>query len=256
MVPPGAGVAGEAPGAADFGGSGAVDFAAGGAAGAALRALPVPLPRSFHARPAPEVAAVLLGTRLVSVTAEGPLMGTIVETEAYLGPADRASHARSGRTRRNRAMFGPPGYAYVYRVYGVHWCLNVVTGADGQAQAVLIRAVFPERGEDAVRVRRGRPDDPLWRLAAGPARVCRGFGIDGADDGRDLTTGERLWIGAPGTRDAATLAPEVVTGPRIGVAHAGEPWASLPYRFGVAGHPSLSRPFRDGPGGRPREGAA
>jgi DNA-3-methyladenine glycosylase len=230
------------PGAVNRDASGAADLAVLGPA------LPVPLPRSFHARPAPDVAAALLGARIVSITADGPLVGTIVETEAYLGPGDRASHARCGRTRRNRAMFGPPGHAYVYRVYGLHWCLNVVTGDDGEAEAVLIRAVVPERGDDAIRRRRGRPADPTTRLAAGPACVCQGLGIDGADDGCDLTTGERLWIGAAAGTEAATLVPEVAVGPRIGVAYAGEPWASLPYRFGIAGHRALSRPFREGRG--------
>jgi DNA-3-methyladenine glycosylase len=214
-------------------------------------ALPVALPRSFHARPATVVARALLGTSLICVGKDGPLVGTIVETEAYLGPHDRASHARSGPTERNRVMFGPPGHAYVYRIYGMHWCLNVVTGPDGDAQAVLIRAVMPALGLAVIRRRRGRPADPVARLLAGPGRVCQGFGIDGGDDGRDLTAGDRLWVGASGPgseRDGVVPAHDTASGPRVGVAYAAEPWGTVAYRFGIAGHPALSRPF-PGPGG-------
>jgi DNA-3-methyladenine glycosylase len=206
-----------------------------------------PLPRAFYARPAPEVARDLLGARLVRREGAGLLGGRIVETEAYLGPGDRASHARSGPTRRNRPMFGPPGRAYVYRVYGLHWCLNVVTGRDGEAEAVLIRAALPLEGIDEQRRRRNRPDDPVERLAAGPARLCEALGVDGALDGHDLTAGERLWI-APadptGQNPTRTAVEGIVVGPRVGVGYAGEPWATQPLRFGLREHPALSRPFR------------
>ena len=206
-----------------------------------------PLPRAFYARPAPEVARDLLGARLVHKEGAGLLGGRIVETEAYLGPGDRASHARSGLTRRNRPMFGPPGHAYVYRVYGLHWCLNVVTGRDGEAEAVLIRAALPLQGVDEQRRRRNRPDDPVERLAAGPARLCEALGVDSALDGHDLTAGERLWIAAAdstGQMPSQTAVEGIVAGPRVGVDYAGEPWATLPLRFGLRDHPALSRPFR------------
>ena len=156
-------------------------------------------------------------------------------------------------------MFGPPGYAYVYRVYGLHWCLNVVTGRDGEAEAVLIRAVLPLEGIDEQRRRRNRPDDPVERLAAGPARLCEALGVDGALDGLDLTAGELLWIasddaageipaeavaGAGVVAGARVVAGAIVAGPRVGVGYAGEPWATLPLRFGLRDHPALSRPFR------------
>ncbi len=197
-----------------------------------------PLPRAFYARSATEVAPALLGARLWRRTAAGLLLGgTIVETEAYLGPQDLASHARSGPTRRNRVMFGPPGHAYVYFIYGMHWCLNVVTEQEGEAGAVLIRAVLPEVGVEEQRRLRGRPRDATERLAAGPARLCAALAIDGTLQGQDLTQVGVLWIAAPpdGQRP-----PVVVSGPRVGVAYAGDPWARLPYRFGVAGSPALS----------------
>jgi DNA-3-methyladenine glycosylase len=207
---------------------------------------PRPLPRAFYARPAPEVARDLLGMCLVR-DGEPRAQALIVETEAYLGPQDRASHARPGPTRRNRVMFGPPGHAYVYRVYGLHWCLNVVTGKDGEAEAVLIRAAFPLAGVEEQRRRRGRANDPAERLAAGPARLCQALDIDGGLDGHDLTVGDRLWIAAPSGLLVSKRPPgaggDIVTGPRVGVGYAGEPWVSLPFRFGIAGHPALSAPF-------------
>jgi len=205
-----------------------------------------PLPRTFYARPAPEVARDLLG-RLLVRREQALLVGQIVETEAYFGADDRASHARCGPTRRNRQMFGPPGHAYVYRVYGLHWCLNVVTGRDGEAEAVLIRAALPLEGIDEQRQRRNRPHDQVERVAAGPARLCEALGVDGALDGLDLTAGERLWIAAADTAGeipAGVAASTVVAGPRVGVGYAGEPWATLPLRFGLQDHPALSRPFR------------
>jgi DNA-3-methyladenine glycosylase len=205
-----------------------------------------PLPRAFYARPAPEVARDLLG-RLLVRREQALLVGQIVETEAYFGADDRASHARCGPTRRNRQMFGPPGHAYVYRVYGLHWCLNVVTGRDGEAEAVLIRAALPLEGIDEQRQRRNRPHDQVERVAAGPARLCEALGVDGALDGLDLTAGERLWIAAADTAaevPAGVAASAVVAGPRVGVGYAGEPWATLPLRFGLQDHPALSRPFR------------
>ena len=176
-------------------------------------------------------------------------VGRIVEVEAYDGPDDRASHARFGRTARNAVMFGPAGTAYVYLVYGMYDCLNVVTGPDGEASAVLIRAVEPLEGIDAMRVSRAAHRGRLGahvaddRLASGPGLVAAAFGLDRSWTGVDLCDARsplRLEASAEGDRTS----PEIVATPRIGVAYAGEPWAAVPWRFAVAGHPSVSRPVR------------
>jgi DNA-3-methyladenine glycosylase len=187
-------------------------------------------------------------------------VGRIVEVEAYAGPEDRASHARSGPTARNRVMFGPPGIAYVYLVYGMYDCLNVVTGRDGTAAAVLIRAVEPLEGEAAMRAdrealllrrRRVAADPaaaaaalerlrgtPTPRLAAGPGLVAAAFGLDTGWTGRDLCDPDgplRLESGTP------VPAAQVTAGPRVGVGYAGPGWADRPWRFHITGHPSRSR---------------
>lgn len=151
-------------------------------------------------------------------------------------------------------MFGPVGHAYVYLVYGLHSCLNVVCERDGEAGAVLIRAIAPVAGVARMRARRGRHLAPDELLAAGPARVCQALAVDRSLDGHDLTTGRDLWIAQPppppdqgataehgGTAEQAAT---VVHGPRIGVAYAGPRWARVPWRFGLCDHPSLSRPFK------------
>jgi DNA-3-methyladenine glycosylase len=208
------------------------------------------LPRSFFARPTPELALALLGVRLVRRWESGAVStGLIVEVEAYGGPEDRASHARSGPTRRNAAMFGPAGHAYVYRVYGVHACLNAVGAADGAVGAVLIRAVMPELGPEALVARRtaaGRSVPPLARLAAGPGNVTAAFGIGLESDGLDLTAGAAVSLVASEREvQVALMAAGVVCGPRVGVGHAG-PDRARPWRFGVRGHPALSRAFPRG----------
>ncbi|MBA3307223.1 MAG: DNA-3-methyladenine glycosylase [Chloroflexi bacterium] len=196
-----------------------------------------------------ELAPALLGLRLMRESAEGRSGGLIVETEAYGGPEDRASHARAGHTRRTAPMFGPPGHAYVYLIYGLHSCLNVVAEAEGVAGAVLIRALRPVLGLEMIRARRGRPRDADSVLAAGPARVCQALAVDRSLDGHDLTRGEALWIEEPGgdgperLLTSGVLSGRIIAGPRIGVAYAGEGWAERRWRFGVAGDPSLSRPF-------------
>jgi DNA-3-methyladenine glycosylase len=151
-------------------------------------------------------------------------------------------------------MFGPAGHAYVYLVYGMHHCLNVVCGPDGEASAVLVRALEPVAGIALMRARRGASGGPDVRLAAGPARLTQALGIDRADDGRDLLGDGPLALLAPEPGDAAPSGTavertgrEIVRGPRIGVAYAGPGWADRPWRFGLRGHPSLSRPF-DGRG--------
>ena len=217
---------------------------------AALRAGDVPSqpPRSLTPTPidshvldgqADEVACRLLGVLLVRDDDLGRRIARIVETEAYAGPGDLASHARAGRTPRTEVMFGPPGRAYVYLVYGMHHCLNVVCAPDGQASAVLIRAVEPLTGVERMRERRGPSGGADHRLGAGPARACQALDIDRRLDGIDLLADARLWLAAPS--DGA--APLIVSGPRIGVDYAGPEWSARPWRFGIAGHPSLSRPF-------------
>lgn len=206
-----------------------------------------PLARAFFSRPGPIVARELLGTLLLRSDEAGVTGGVIVETEAYGGSDDAASHARAGSTRRTATMFGPPGHAYVYRIYGLHWCLNVVTEEPGQAGAVLIRALLPTVGSELMRHRRGRPADRLERLCAGPARICQALAIDGGLDGHDLTTGHRLWMVGPPAAETSdeTREEAVLIGPRVGVDYAGAS-AARRWRFGSSGSPALSRPFRPG----------
>jgi DNA-3-methyladenine glycosylase len=170
------------------------------------------------------VARDLLGVRLVSTVGGMHTEGVIVETEAYEGLDDPASHAatRSGATERNRVMFGPPGRAYVYRIYGMHWCMNVVTGAPGDPQAVLLRGLEPLEGESAMAARRGGRKP----LAAGPGRLCAALGVDGTLYGHDLRR-PPLCL-RPGWR-----VPDALVGVsgRIGVRAAAE----RPYRFFVRG---------------------
>lgn len=186
--------------------------------------VPAPLPRSFYARSALVVARQLLGTILVHVVDGTRRAGMIVETEAYLGERDAASHAFKGRTARTDVMFGPPGHAYVYLIYGMHHCLNVVCARDGTAAAVLLRGLAPLEGFAA-----GVRTD-------GPGRLTRALGVTRAHNRVDLLA-DRLFL-LPGQRIAPRL---VARGPRIGVDYAGT-WASKPYRFWVRGHRSVSAP--------------
>jgi DNA-3-methyladenine glycosylase len=196
--------------------------------------------RAFFHRATEDVARDLLGVWVVRSTADGLSGGPIVETEAYGGPEDLASHARAGLTRRTTPMFGEVGHAYVYLVYGMHECLNVVAYRNAPAGAVLIRAISVELGAADVRVRRNRPADPTIRLCSGPAMVCHGLAVDRSFDGHDLTLGEGLWL-ARSPEPAAGPSLEIASGPRIGVAYAAE-WAQKPWRFWIAGHPAVSRP--------------
>ncbi len=198
-----------------------------------------PLPRSFFERRTAEVARELLGLWLCRDTKEGLACGRIVETEAYGGPEDRASHARAGRTRRTTPMFGEVGHAYVYLIYGMHECLNVVAYHGADAGAVLLRALEPVVGLELMRSRRGRPAGPGTRLCSGPARLCQAMAVDRTLDSYDLTSGERLWLAAP---PEMTLLTEIGEGRRIGVDYATDSWAARPWRFWLNGHPSVSRP--------------
>jgi DNA-3-methyladenine glycosylase len=181
-----------------------------------------PLPRDFYDRDPVTVAQALLGTRLVHREDGIERVGRIVEVEAYLGPHDRAAHSARGLTPRTRVMFGPPGHAYVYLIYGLHYCMNVVTEPEGSASAVLIRAIEPVAN---VRAR-----------GAGPGLACRAMGIDLRCNGRDLVS-EDLFIAAR-EGDARLW---VVKRPRIGVDYAGH-WARRLLRFYIRGNPHVSRP--------------
>ena len=204
-----------------------------------------PLARDFFTRPTVQVARELVGMWVVSQSNGNTTAVRIVETEAYGGTDDQASHARAGLTRRTEPMFGVPGHAYVYLVYGIYDCLNVVarpheTAGNGSAGAVLIRAGVPTIGEDVMRIRRKRPSDATPRLAAGPARLCQALAVDRTLDRLDLTEGKRLWLALPAHPGEDVAPQDVAAGPRVGVAYAGE-WAQRPWRFWVRGHPSVSR---------------
>jgi DNA-3-methyladenine glycosylase len=199
-----------------------------------------PLTRQFYARPTLEVARDLIGKTLVRASAEGIAAGIIVETEAYIASLDPAAHGYGGWTPRTRSMFGPPGHAYVYVSYGMHHCLNVVTEREGEAAAVLIRALEPTEGIPLMRARRGEAiaDRDLCR---GPGRLCQALALTLADDGVDLL-GPALWIAeTPGFPPDTSIA---VT-PRIGISRA----ADWPWRFIIPGNRYVS-------GSRPRVRAA
>ncbi len=203
-----------------------------------------PLPRSFYARTALEVAPELLNKVLI----RGRRAARIVEVEAYQGADDPSSHGHRGITNRNRTMFGPPGHLYVYFTYGMHHCANVVCGPEGICSAVLLRALAPLAGEDIMRrarnaASRRRSTKPFRSvdLCSGPARLCQAFGLDRRDDGADL-------VAAPGFRSAGRLPVFIVddgTPPpdepgrsgRIGVSRA----PNRLWRFYVAGDPNVSR---------------
>ena len=176
--------------------------------------------------PAHEVAQLLIGTVLL-VDGVG---GRIVETEAY-DREDPASHAFSGPTERNGAMFGPPGHAYVYRSYGIHWCLNFVCREDGHGAGVLIRALEPLAGLERMQQRRDTSDPRL--LCSGPGKLCQALGVSHAHNGLALAA-------LPFAVSARVAPAPLVTGPRIGISKAIE----VPWRFGLAGSRFVSRPFR------------
>jgi DNA-3-methyladenine glycosylase len=192
----------------------------------------LPVERPFFRRPSPVVARDLIGVTLL-VDGVG---GVVVETEAY-DPGDPASHTYKGRTTRNAAMFGPAGQAYVYRSYGLHWCLNLVCGAEPLGSAVLIRALQPVAGIDTMRVRRGVADIRL--LCSGPGRLCQALGVTGALDGHALDA-------PPFALEVRTTDLVVTAGRRIGITKGVE----TPWRFVAAGSPFLSRAVRSGNAGQ------
>jgi DNA-3-methyladenine glycosylase len=188
-----------------------------------------PLTRSFFRRSVHDVAPDLIGAALLF----GGTGGTIVEVEAY-HHTEPAAHSFHGPTPRNAVMFGPPGYAYVYRSYGIHWCLNFVCEPKGSASAVLIRAIEPTAGLAAMRRRRGLKDERL--LCSGPGRLCEALGITVAQNGMALDV-------APFALFARPDPVEIEAGPRIGLTKAAE----LPWRYGLKGSRFLSKPFRTSP---------
>lgn len=201
------------------------------------------LPREWYARDALVVARELLGMRLVRLLDGQPLHSVITETEAYRGEEDQACHARSGRTPRTSVMYGPPGHAYIYFTYGMHWCLNAVCMPQDYPAAVLIRAVVPMNGIALISAR--RPGRPKADWTNGPAKLTQALGIDKSLNGVDLTTtDDGLWI------EIGQDVPEenVVIGPRVGINSVPEPWRSMPWRFlvkpGVQQVPEISQPLR------------
>jgi len=183
------------------------------------------------------VARALLGKILVHDAADGVTAGRIVEVEAYRGPGDRAAHSAGGRrSARNEVMYGPPGHAYVYFIYGMHHCVNVVCQPPSVPEAVLLRALEPVEGEALMRRRRGTADATAWRLCRGPGALCRAMGIDRAANGTDLVRGRLRILDAP-------LIPTrlVARTSRIGVDYAGAD-ARRPWRLLVRGSRAVSGP--------------
>jgi DNA-3-methyladenine glycosylase len=184
-------------------------------------------------RPAESLALDLLGGRLVHDAPEGRVGGRIVEVEAYRGPEDLAAHSSRGETRRNAVMFGSPGHLYVYVIYGLHHCLNVVAGPGTKPEAVLVRALAIDEGIELVRQRRG-PSIADHRLASGPGNVGRALGVDRSLNGIDLLDGPVRVEPRQGRP------PPTSRGPRIGVAYSGT-WASRRLRFWITDDPHVSR---------------
>ena len=182
---------------------------------------------TFYERGTLKVARALVGKKLVRQIGGLELSGMIVETEAYCGEEDSACHAHRGKTKRNSVMFGPPGHAYVYFTYGMHYLLNMVTEAQGRPCAVLIRAILPVDGVAQMEARRRRHKGP--ELTNGPAKLCQALGIDKSLNGWNLTTGDQLWVedykNIPAKRISAT--------PRIGIDYAREKHRQALWRFVV-----------------------
>lgn len=198
------------------------------------------VPAAFFARSARSVAQALLGCRLVRLVDGRRVSGIIVETEAYCDSEelDLACHGARNRgrpTEANAVMFGPPGRAYVYFTYGMHWLFNVVTGDRGMANAVLVRALEPEEGEAIMA--RHRQDRPRREWSNGPAKLTQALAIDGALNGANLLAPDSvIWIEAAGRLPTA----EIRCGPRVGLGKTPEPWLSIPWRYWISGNPFVS----------------
>jgi DNA-3-methyladenine glycosylase len=189
-----------------------------------------PVPRRFYDRPVLEVARDLLGAMIESAIGGGLVRIRLTEVEAYGGVADPASHAYRGPSLRNRTMFGPPGHAYVYFTYGMHFCMNLVTGAPGTASAVLLRAGTVVEGQDVVA--RRRPGARPREYARGPARLTRALGVDRTVDGADVCADGPLKV----LPNGQVASGAVRSGPRVGVTVA----TDVPWRFWLAGEDSVS----------------
>jgi len=191
--------------------------------------LPPPLPRSFYEGSVLVIARAMIGKLLVHVLPEGAVAGRIVECEAYRGPEDLAAHSAGGRrTRRTEVMFGPPGHAYMFRLYGMHWAFNAVVGPEGHPHAILVRAVEPVIGAPLMAARRG-VDASRVELTNGPGKMCAALGLDETAYGLDLcggpsTPSPRLYLA-----DGAPRAP-IGRSPRINIDYAGA-WVKKPWRF-------------------------
>ena len=186
------------------------------------------LPRQFFDRSTLQVARELLGMRLVRLEGEQRLSGRIIETEAYRGEEDQGCHAYHGRTPRTQVMYGPPGHAYVYFTYGMHWMLNFVVEAEGFPAAILIRAIHPMEGVDIIGARRAGQPPQHW--TDGPAKICQALNIDRKLNGCDLCApASELFVefDEPIPDASATI------GPRVGLYSVPEPWKSIPWRFVV-----------------------
>lgn len=191
------------------------------------------IPRSFYEQSTLEVARQLLGKHLVRRHPKGTTVGRIVETEAYVGPEDKACHASRGRTARTQIMFGPAGFAYVYLIYGFYHCLNIVTEQIDYPAAVLIRGVEPLKGISLMRARRRTERE--HNLASGPGKLCQAFAIDRSLNGQDLC-GKLLYL-----EDGGEPAPKTLAKPRVGVDYAGR-WKHKPWRFLIRNNEFISRP--------------
>lgn len=200
--------------------------------------------RDFFIRPANEVGPDLLGCTLVVTTDDGEVAVRLTEVEAYAGTDDLASHAWRGPTPRTAVMFGPAAHLYLYLVYGMHWCANIVTGPDGVAGAVLLRGGEVTAGHDLAATRRGlRPGDP--RTARGPAGLVKSLGLTAADNGADLMAGRFALL-----RGTDPAPGAIVRGPRVGLTRAVE----TPWRFHLAGAPGVSAYRTGGKRRRPADG--
>ncbi len=184
--------------------------------------LPSPLPRPFYDRETESVARDLLGKQLVRIHEGIVRRGRIVEVEAYLGPEDKACHSARGMTPRTKVMFGPPGHAYVYMIYGMYYCMNIVTEGEGRACAILLRALEPLEG--------------LPEKTRGPGLLCRAMGIDRSLNGHDLLE-ETFFV----ADDPTFMGGEITARPRIGVGYA-EEWTDRPLRFYLSENPFISKP--------------